>query len=132
MNRTKKGSRVTTIKSIHKGVANSYGEGYYLGDFKQPVGTMTPLGPVKETWTDISENPCIYLDSDKIVWGNQCWWGGIERVKETMKYDSMVEVSPPNNKISEEIQTVIKDHIKKIQAECVKAEAKDKRVTKDK
>ena len=54
-------------------IINIYGEGIYLGREKgSPVFPTIP-------------NPKIKLDSGEIIWGCQCWWGAVEKMKENFE-----------------------------------------------
>lgn len=70
------GTRVMAVSHIdvkHM-KAYVYGEGTYVGDEDCEV-----LGIFGEN--KYLKNPKIVLDSGKVVWGCQCWWGPIDVVK---------------------------------------------------
>lgn len=68
-----KGTRVLAIISAKDGVILSLGEGVYDGD-------ATP--PEDIAWVPGMLNPKIILDSGKVVWGCECWWGPVDAVKD--------------------------------------------------
>lgn len=61
------GSRVIALQCVEGNIVKSFGEGVYAGDFIHPG-----LG---------FENPRIDLDNGDTVWGCECWWGPIDRLK---------------------------------------------------
>jgi len=65
--------RVTAIQSFKNGVIKTYGDGELLGD---KVPNAEPFRSAE------LPNPCIKMDSGKYVWGFQCWWGPVYKVKE--------------------------------------------------
>ena len=67
--------RVIAIESFKDGVMRSYGEGEYLG---QKIPDTDPFNKLQ------IKNPCIKLDSDKYVWGFQCWWGSVENFRKSL------------------------------------------------
>ncbi|MCK9558593.1 MAG: hypothetical protein M0R50_11225 [Candidatus Cloacimonetes bacterium] len=113
------GSRVGAVCSADKDTVRLYGYGVYEGDFIRPDDTRTPFGTITEvqkafiehykypdgtTANQISEehkkalnsllsNPRIRLDNGDVVWGCQCWWGSVDRVK-GMIGDRKVEIVP--------------------------------------
>ena len=66
-----KGTRVVAIQSVKNGVVKSFGEGVYEGDHILP----------KEIFGVEFPNPKITLDTGKVVWGFQCWWGEIDAMR---------------------------------------------------
>jgi hypothetical protein len=78
------GYRVVAMRSADgdKKVAYIYGEGVYVGDRHPPNGTMTMLGPVNDDFPKEWTNPCIVLDGGGVVWGCQCWWGPVEKMRQ--------------------------------------------------
>lgn len=81
------GDRVGAILSSKNGIVKFIGYGIYVGDAipKEAVGFMAEA--LKETKT---VNPKIELDSGKVVYGCECWWGSEKRVKEIL--DSSKEI----------------------------------------
>lgn len=66
------GYRVGAICDADDYTVRLYGYGVYDGDFQPPVdfGGRT--------------NPRITLDSGKVVWGYECWWGPEDQVKKNI------------------------------------------------
>jgi len=92
----KPGDRIGAISHSDGDTLHLYGYGEYLGEFFPPKGTQGPFG------IDASEvgceNPCMRLDSGRIIWGCQCWWGSEDSVRErAAKFDKVVEDEPPDN-----------------------------------
>jgi hypothetical protein len=55
----------------------SYGGGVYLGD-RVPDGTALVPGSLAAMLADKKvPNPCIQLASGDVVYGCECWWGGV-------------------------------------------------------
>jgi hypothetical protein len=48
------------------------GEGTYMGEEVPDVEPFKSIG---------LPNPKIKLDNDKVVWGYQCWWGELDKIK---------------------------------------------------
>jgi hypothetical protein len=109
MPRTEVGTRVGAILSSDEDSVKLYGYGTYVGDFE------APLGPFGVEWEDFDrmsletlgqeafnlrmadgilhpKNPKIVLDSGRVVWGMECWWGPEERVKETIGNRKIIDV----------------------------------------
>lgn len=70
---TKIGERVIAISCVKDGIVYYYGEGVYTGDFLLP--------PEARGFNFGQENPRIDLDNGKTVYGCECWWGPIDKVK---------------------------------------------------
>lgn len=68
--------RVLAIESIKDGIMKSYGEGEYIGNKVPDYPPFNSFGV---------KNPCIKLDSGKYVWGFQCWWGEVDKIRELYK-----------------------------------------------
>lgn len=85
----KKGDRVGAIFSsnIDKSV-NFIGYGEYVGDFvpKEGAGWLA-AGLISRG----VKNPKILLDSGKVVYGCECWWGPEEKVKHMLKDRVVIE-----------------------------------------
>ncbi len=76
----KAGDRVGAIFGSKEKEVEFFGFGVYEGDFP-PNGAV---GAVAETLSAVAPgrpNPRIKLDSGKIVWGCECWWGTEERIR---------------------------------------------------
>jgi hypothetical protein len=68
--------RVLALESSNGKTIRVYGEGTLLGS----------KTPDAEPFKSLNlKNPCILLDSGKYVWGYQCWWGELEKMKDTYK-----------------------------------------------
>jgi hypothetical protein len=92
----KPGERVGAILGSKDGVVEFLGYGVYEGDLDRNDPTNAPL-PVGFTAllgrrAGMSLNPRIKLDSGKIVWGCECWWGAEEKIKEAIAGHTVVEV----------------------------------------
>jgi len=66
-----------------KHVAKFFGYGVYLGE-KVPHTEDVKLFGVSLKKLN-RPNPCIRLDSGKLVYGCECWWGSEERIKEILE-----------------------------------------------
>lgn len=79
------GERVGAILSATEKEVKFLGWGIYEGDFVPPknIGLSGAAG---------IENPRIKLDNGKIVWGCECWWGGVEHVKRHLEGKKIIEV----------------------------------------
>jgi hypothetical protein len=71
------GTRIGAILGANDKVVNFLGYGTYDGDHVPPgeVGGFNIGMP----------NPKLVLDSGKVVWGCECWWGGEERIKSELE-----------------------------------------------
>lgn len=80
------GIKVAAVRSIDDKSVYLYGYGEYEGDFKfgedeteiPPVGLVSILAKK----AGIEENPRIKLESGQVVWGCECWWCPVEKLKE--------------------------------------------------
>jgi hypothetical protein len=71
------------------GSVSVFGCGIYDGDF-EPVEAVGQLAEMcKETKM---KNPRITLDSGKVVYGCECWWGSEKAVKKELKGKQIVMV----------------------------------------
>jgi len=72
------GQRVGAILGAKEGIVEFLGYGVYEGDHipEEAVGFMADASRVCK-WT----NPRIRLDSGKVVYGCECWWGSEAKVK---------------------------------------------------
>jgi hypothetical protein len=77
------GIRVGAILSMDDETVNLLGYGTYDGDEIPVVNGMEVL-PIA--------NPKITLDSGKVVWGCECWWGPEDKIKEQVEGKEIVEV----------------------------------------
>jgi hypothetical protein len=78
----KKGDRVGAISHSKEGIVYFFGYGTYEGDEVPPPGIRfmgVELSGLKQ------ENPKIQLDSGKVVWGCECWWGPEEKVRKALE-----------------------------------------------
>lgn len=97
---TKKGERVGAILgSNDDGSIDFLGYGTYVGD-EPPIGAV---GFVASLNSDLHPNPKIELDSGKIVWGRECWWGPEENIRATLVGKKINEV---------DIEEIRKDFLK--------------------
>lgn len=74
----KVGDRVGAISHADKETVYLFGYGTYEGNHVPPQGVQflgVDLASLGHT------NPKITLDSGKVVWGCECWWGPEARVK---------------------------------------------------
>lgn len=99
MNGYQPGIRVGAILSADKEEVRLLGYGVYEGMFEPPIG---PFGTPWEEYERLAlnafgqemferkraegtlrpANPRIRLDNGSVVWGQQCWWGPEDRVRE--------------------------------------------------
>ena len=84
------GSRVGAVLGAKEGKCEFLGYGIYEGDFV-PEGAV---GFMAKALVDNHQvNPKICLDSGKVVWGCECWWGDEEKVKKILsQYKDIVNV----------------------------------------
>ncbi len=88
-----KGDRVGAIQKADEKTETVwfFGYGTYEGDEIPPENvklfgiSLFELG---------LKNPKIILDSGKIVWGCECWWGGEETVKKSIGDRNVIIVDP--------------------------------------
>jgi hypothetical protein len=87
---TKVGDRVGAVYTGDKETLQIFGFGVYEGDFTPKEAA----GWIAETAREIgTKNPRIKLDSGKVVYGCECWWGSEEAVKaQVAKYPKVIEV----------------------------------------
>jgi hypothetical protein len=87
---TKIGERVGALMSAKGNTVKLFGFGVYVGD-EVPDAHAKGLGSlVREAGV---KNPKILLDSGKVVWGCECWWGPEVTVKKKLAgYQFVVEV----------------------------------------
>jgi hypothetical protein len=77
------GIRVGAILSMDDETCNHLGYGTYDGDEIPIINGMEVLS---------RPNPKITLDSGKVVWGCECWWGPEDKIKEQVEGKEIVEV----------------------------------------
>lgn len=76
----KVGDRVGAILGSKEREVEFFGFGVYEGDFL-PVGAVGDVAEVASAVAPDRLNPKIKLDSGKVVWGCECWWGPEENIK---------------------------------------------------
>lgn len=80
------GMRVAVVQSIEEGKVHLYGYGVYEGDFPydEESAEVPPVGLVSilAQKAGIETNPRLKLDNGQTVWGCECWWCPIEKLKE--------------------------------------------------
>lgn len=79
---SKVNDRVGAILSASGGTAEFLGYGVYVGDHI-PVEVAGDMG--KALVEAKIPNPKIALDSGKVVYGCECWWGPEETVKKKLE-----------------------------------------------
>jgi len=67
-----KSKRVGAILSSKDGIVEFIGYGVYVGD-EVPKGDIGGIGKILQE--SKIPNPKIVLDSGKVVYGCECWWG---------------------------------------------------------
>lgn len=83
------GSRVGAILGADEDVVKFLGYGVYEGD-EVPDENAQGFGPILREMK--RPNPKIRLDSGKVVWGCECWWGPEEATKKKLtRYANVVE-----------------------------------------
>ena len=89
MPKRKIGDRVGAISHSKGTVTYIFGYGTYQGEEVPPPG-------VKMMGIDMHEighkNPKIVLDSGKVVWGCECWWGSETAIQKRLSGAEVVEV----------------------------------------
>lgn len=80
------GDRVMAILSAKDGVVHVLGEGVYLGHQipDEKVGSSGFLARLRDAGV---KNPAIKLDNGITVYGAECWWGPVDKVK--AKFEGM-------------------------------------------
>lgn len=81
----KKGIRVGAILGSDGKKVEFLGYGVYEGDFV-PAKEINPVLNIG------LPNPRIKLDSGKVVWGCECWWGPEDRIKASLDGKTVVNV----------------------------------------
>ena len=94
---TASGSRVIAVVSINNNVAHVLGEGTYVGDEVPDAKAFPHLRMFSD---NNIPNPRINLDSGGTVWGCECWWGGVAKMKARLASCEIVKTTP------EEMRTV--------------------------
>ena len=87
---SKKGDRVGAILGAEKGMVEFLGYGVYDGDHVPTEG----VGPFADMMKKANiPNPKIILDSGRVVYGCECWWGPEEEIrKKVAAYEKVVIV----------------------------------------
>jgi hypothetical protein len=82
------GDRVTAILKCNESTVWLFGYGTYQGDVKPDP----ELGVAMWGVSIEHEVPCIKLDSGKLVFGPECWWGSESAMKARVEGKSIVMV----------------------------------------
>jgi hypothetical protein len=85
----KKGDRVGAILSADKDTVKLIGYGVYMGD-EVPDEKAGGFGKFLRGAGLL--NPKILLDSGKVVWGCECWWGPEEETAKRIQGREVVNV----------------------------------------
>lgn len=85
-----KNNRVGCILSSDDKKVEFLGWGSYIGD-TIPTKDAGGFGPILHEMG--RANPTIRLDNGDLVYGCECWWGSVKRVKDIIKEKEVVEVS---------------------------------------
>jgi hypothetical protein len=80
------GDRIGAILSADGSTVNLLGYGVYAGDEIPPTGFAHDAG---------IKNPKLQLDNGKVVWGQECWWGSEQAVKNSIGDRVVVEATMP-------------------------------------
>lgn len=84
------GLRVGAILKATEGTVEFLGYGTYEGDFVPGEAVGMFADAMRE---NKMTNPKINLDSGKVVYGCECWWGSAEEVDKQLKlYKEVVNV----------------------------------------
>lgn len=82
------GERVGAIARADKETVWLFGYGTYQGErVPDPALGVRMFGMPMD-----HENPCLLLDSGKLIFGCECWWASEARVKEIIGDRRVVEV----------------------------------------
>jgi hypothetical protein len=83
------GTRIGAVSHSDKDTIYIFGFGTYAGD-EVPE---TAGGWMAEGLREYNiPNPKLVLDSGKVVWGCECWWGSEERVRKELEGRTVVEI----------------------------------------
>lgn len=85
-----KGARVGAILSSEGTTVHFLGYGTYVGDVipQEAMGMLAEMARSQQV-----TNPKIELDSGKVVYGCECWWGPEEEVRQRLEaFEDVVEV----------------------------------------
>ena len=77
--KTEIGERVIALMAVEGKIVRSFGEGVYLGP-QVPDASLPGMAGVMGQHH--IPNPAIKLDSGEMVYGCECWWGPVDKVKE--------------------------------------------------
>jgi hypothetical protein len=83
------GDRVGAVQSAKGGVVKLFGFGVYEGDFVPTEAVGFIADAAREAGIT---NPRIKLDSGKVVYGCECWWGSEAAVQKRFAGQKIVEV----------------------------------------
>ena len=84
------GERVGAVMSADQKTVKFFGWGVFEGREVPGEGIGGVMGEVlREAGVT---NPKIKLDSGKVVWGCECWWGSETEVKKMLEGRALVEV----------------------------------------
>ena len=78
------GERVGALQRTEENTVYVFGFGVYEGHH--------PVDPEAGGFNFGQSNPRIRLDSGKVVWGCECWWGPEELIRKHMEGRVVVEV----------------------------------------
>jgi len=85
----KKGDRVGAVQKTDGDTIYMFGYGIYRGEEIPPSGFCHDIG---------IKNPKILLDDGNIIWGQECWWGAEEEIKnQEASFKNTVIVEGGNN-----------------------------------
>jgi hypothetical protein len=91
------GDRVGAIASADKEEVYIFGYGQYMGDVVPPPEiTFMGLSLAELGHT----NPKILLDSGKVVWGCECWWGPEDKIKASIGSRKVTELDIEQERIN--------------------------------
>ncbi len=93
------GDRVGAIMSANKEEMRIFGYGQYMGEEVPPDNILFTGIPHSEA-TGGMTNPKILLDSGKVVWGCECWWGPEDQVKASIAGRKVVEFDIEQERIN--------------------------------
>ena len=83
------GDRVGAVSHSEGDTIYIFGYGVYAGDeVPDTAGGWMGEGLRENGVT----NPKIVLDSGKVVWGCECWWGSEESVRKNIEGKTVVEI----------------------------------------
>ena len=96
------GERVGAVLSADQTTVKFLGWGVFEGR-EVPVGAV---GQMAEVLAEMGvPNPKIKLDSGKVVWGCECWWGSEAEVEQMMEGRKVVEVDIDEVRVQAKLPT---------------------------